>query len=265
MVGFLMRNLRAPRTSPPPQLKLFFSLRPHRRTGNQTALGSTILEAITRFASDFEAALDGSMASVSTSSLSGGARISYIFAETYMQALDNIDPLNGITEEEIRNSIFNATGLRGGMFVPEASFELLAKRSLQMLEEPAVQCVDVVYRELCTLIDVYNTRELQRFTVLREELKRTVHQVLSDCRDPTVELVRFLIQSELAYINTRHPDFVAVMAGETGIVGTSTYASRSNNDNSGHRCARAVAPMGFAVVGRGFCLYLLLLLLLPHR
>lgn len=43
-------------------------------------------------------------------------------------------------------------GPRPVLFLPEASFELLVKRQIRCLEEPSLQCVDLVYEELLSIV-----------------------------------------------------------------------------------------------------------------
>lgn len=49
----------------------------------------------------------------------GGARICYIFHETFGRTLDSIHPLAGLTKMDILTAIRNATGPRPALFIPE--------------------------------------------------------------------------------------------------------------------------------------------------
>lgn len=80
--------------------------------------------------------------------LYGGARINYIFTEIFGKSLMTIDPFATLTDEEIRTAICNANGTRPALFVPEISFDLLVKRQISRLEQPGLQCVDLVFDEL---------------------------------------------------------------------------------------------------------------------
>ena len=44
--------------------------------------------------------------------------------------------------------LHNAAGTRPALFIAEAAFELLARRQIEMLREPALQAVDLVHEEL---------------------------------------------------------------------------------------------------------------------
>ena len=105
----------------------------------------------------------------------GGARICYIFHETFGRTLDSIHPLAGLTALDILTAIRNATGPRPALFVPEVSFELLVKRQIRKLEEPAIRCVELVHEEMQRIIQVRkqfitlggNLLELQLSLVIR--------------------------------------------------------------------------------------------------
>jgi len=139
-----------------PQSRLNPLLPPH-TTGdptdslNRATLGGTMLTLLSRFASNFQSTVEGkgfTRNGVEMSELCGGARIHYIFSEIFGKSLLMIDPFESLTDEEIRTAICNANGTRPALFVPEISFDLLVKRQISRLEQPGLQCVDLVFDEL---------------------------------------------------------------------------------------------------------------------
>lgn len=52
------------------------------------------------------------------------------------------------------------------------------------------------------------TTELTRFPELREKVVDVVNGMLRKCVGPTQSMISNLINIELAYINTSHPDFI---------------------------------------------------------
>jgi dynamin 1-like protein len=94
--------------------------------------------------------------------LYGGARISYIFTEIFGRSLQvtvlkllklrfycitysrvlclyqNMDPFDGLSDDDIRTAICNANGTRQSLFVPEISFDLLVRRQITRLEQPVL-------------------------------------------------------------------------------------------------------------------------------
>ncbi|XP_071512237.1 dynamin-1-like protein [Panulirus ornatus] len=142
--------------------------------------------------------------------LCGGARICYIFHETFGRTLDSIHPLAGLTQMDILTAIRNATGPRPALFVPEVSFELLVKRQIRRLEEPSLRCVELVHEEMQRIIQFCGTevqQEMLRFPKLHEKIVDVVTQLLRRRLPPTNSMVENLVAIELAYINTKHPDF----------------------------------------------------------
>ena len=172
--------------------------------------GQTLLQIITRFASAYCSAIEGTARDIETSKLSGGARISYVFHEVFSKRLDAVDPLEGLSYRDILTAIQNATGPRPALFVPEVSFDLLVKRQIRRLEEPSLKCVDLVHEEMVAIIqhcDFEIQQELLRFPKLHEKIIDVVTTLLRRRLPPTNTMVHNLVFIELAYINTRHPDF----------------------------------------------------------
>uniref|UniRef100_A0A7N6BYV9 Dynamin-1-like protein n=1 Tax=Anabas testudineus TaxID=64144 RepID=A0A7N6BYV9_ANATE len=171
---------------------------------------ATLLQIVTKFASDYCNTIEGTARHIQTSELCGGARICYIFHETFGRTLQSIDPLGGLTELDILTAIRNATGPRPALFVPEVSFELLVKRQIKRLEEPSMRCVELVHEELQRIIQhcsSYSTQELLRFPKLHDSIVEVVTGLLRKRLPITNEMVHNLVAIELAYINTKHPDF----------------------------------------------------------
>uniref|UniRef100_A0AAQ4R678 Interferon-induced GTP-binding protein Mx n=1 Tax=Gasterosteus aculeatus aculeatus TaxID=481459 RepID=A0AAQ4R678_GASAC len=171
---------------------------------------ATLLQIVTKFASDYCNTIEGTARYIQTSELCGGARICYIFHETFGRTLQSIDPLGGLTELDILTAIRNATGPRPALFVPEVSFELLVKRQIKRLEEPSMRCVELVHEELQRIIQhcsSYSTQELLRFPKLHDSIVEVVTGLLRKRLPITNEMVHHLVSIELAYINTKHPDF----------------------------------------------------------
>jgi len=90
----------------------------------------TLLQIITKFASAYCSTIEGTARNIETTELCGGARICYIFHETFGRTLDSIHPLAGLSKMDILTAIRNATGPRPALFVPEVSFELLIQHQL---------------------------------------------------------------------------------------------------------------------------------------
>lgn len=68
-----------------------------------------LLQVITRFATAYCSTIEGTAKNIETTELCGGARICYIFHETFSNALRDIDPLGGLNQVDILTAIRNAT------------------------------------------------------------------------------------------------------------------------------------------------------------
>ncbi|XP_061629798.1 dynamin-1-like protein isoform X2 [Phyllopteryx taeniolatus] len=171
---------------------------------------ATLLQLITKFAAEYCHTIEGTAKYIETTELCGGARICYIFHETFGRTLESVDPLGGLTTIDVLTAIRNATGPRPALFVPEVSFELLVKRQVKRLEEPSLRCVELVHEEMQRIIQHcsnYSTQELLRFPKLHDAIVEVVTSLLRKRLPVTNDMVHNLVAIELAYINTKHPDF----------------------------------------------------------
>nr|XP_040030197.1 dynamin-1-like protein isoform X2 [Gasterosteus aculeatus aculeatus] len=188
---------------------------------------ATLLQLITKFATEYCNTIEGTAKYIETAELCGGARICYIFHETFGRTLESVDPLGGLSTIDILTAIRNATGPRPSLFVPEVSFELLVKKQVKRLEEPSLRCVELVHEEMQRIIQHcsnYSTQELQRFPKLHEAIVEVVTSLLRKRLPVTNEMVHNLVAIELAYINTKHPDF----ADACGVMNNNIEEQRRN-------------------------------------
>ncbi|XP_061378777.1 dynamin-1-like protein isoform X7 [Danaus plexippus] len=181
----------------------------------------TLLQIITKFASAYCSTIEGTARNIETTELCGGARICYIFHETFGRTLDSIHPLVGLSRMDILTAIRNATGPRPALFVPEVSFELLVKRQIRRLEDPSQRCVELVHEEMQRIVQHCGTevqQEMQRFPRLHQRIVDVVTQLLRTRLPATNSMVENLVAIELAYINTKHPDFHREAALVSGLL-----------------------------------------------
>ncbi|KAI5094728.1 dynamin-1-like protein isoform X2, partial [Silurus meridionalis] len=193
---------------------------------------ATLLQIVTKFATDYCNTIEGTARHIQTSELCGGARICYIFHETFGRTLQSIDPLAGLTELDILTAIRNATGPRPALFVPEVSFELLVKKQIKRLEEPSLRCVELVHEELQRIIQhcsSHSTQELLRFPKLHDSIVEVVTSLLRKRLPITNEMVHNLVSIELAYINTKHPDFTDAAQVSASVNSQQVFAHTSQS------------------------------------
>lgn len=183
---------------------------------SRSARGAALLKLLSKFATNFANLLEGKGAPDSLAKsghprpleLEGGARISYIFTEVFSNSLVGVGAFDSLSDAEIRMTICNANGTRPALFVPEISFDILVRRQVSRLEQPGVQCVDLVFEELQRIASQSEPSELIRFPMLRDRMNEVVLTLLKRCVGPTQMMVANLVKIELAYINTSHPDFI---------------------------------------------------------
>ncbi|KAL3077572.1 hypothetical protein niasHS_012278 [Heterodera schachtii] len=195
----------------------------------------TLLQIITHFASAYNSTIEGTSRNIETTELCGGARIGYIFHETFKRALEKLNPIENLSTYDILTAIKNATGTRPALFVPEVSFELLVKRQIQRLEEPSLECVNLVYEEMLRIVQHCGfeiQQEMQRFPRLYEKISEVISLLLSNRLSPTKEFVSNLIKTELAYINSKHPEFesAAIIKEAATLISSSSHSSNDTTD-----------------------------------
>ncbi|XP_024957176.2 dynamin-related protein 3A-like isoform X4 [Citrus sinensis] len=195
-----------------------------------------LLNILTKYCEAFSAMVDGRSREISTKELSGGARIRYIFQSIFVKTLEEVDPCQDLTDEDIRTAIQNATGPRNALFVPEVPFEVLVRRQIARLLDPCLQCLRFVYDELIKMSHACAVTELQRFPVLRRHLDDVMGKFIRDSVRPAERMIDSLIEIEMDYINSSHPNFVggkkAVEVAMQQLKSSQGRHSQSNNQRA---------------------------------
>lgn len=66
-----------------------------------------MLHLLNSFSEKYQASIEGLSNEVKVNELNGGARIRFILHETYSKHLERIDPLEGLTDADIKTAISN--------------------------------------------------------------------------------------------------------------------------------------------------------------
>jgi len=201
-----------------------------------SARGAVLLQMLTRFSTQFNESLSGSLKDMPGKTLFGGAKLRHVFEDEYSKAVDELEPFAGLGPDQIQTVIKNASGTRTSLFIPEAAFESLAKRQISLLEEPSMECLDHVFDELRKLLEQLEDKNFSSFRNLRDAVGESVNVLLSKNREPARKMIHNLIQIELAHINTSHPDFIG---GDRAIA---VVMEKLRSDNVQPRGAPAPAP-----------------------
>ncbi|XP_034085616.1 dynamin 3a isoform X5 [Gymnodraco acuticeps] len=213
------------------EFKQFSPDDPARRT-------KTLLQLAQRLAVDFEKLIEGSGDTVDTVNLSGGAKINRIFHVRFPYELVQIESDEKKLRQEINYAIRNIHGVRTGLFTPDMAFEAIVKKQLSCLKRPCIKCVDMVSQELIsTLYQCIN--KLSSFPKLQEETERLITTEIREQESKCKEQVLMLIEIQLAYINTKHEDFIGF-----------TTAQQTNNQANKKTHAGMAANHGVAAPSR---------------
>ncbi|KAG5526115.1 hypothetical protein RHGRI_032414 [Rhododendron griersonianum] len=174
----------------------------------QAGQGALLLNILSKYSEAFSSMIEGKNEEMSTSELSGGARIHYIFQSIFVKSLEEVDPCEDLTDDDIRTAIQNATGPKSALFVPEIPFEVLVRRQIARLLDPSLQCARFIYDELIKMSHRCMVNELQRFPVLRKRMDEVVGNFLREGLEPSETMIGHIIEMEMDYINTSHPNFI---------------------------------------------------------
>merc|ERR1712060_227435 len=171
-----------------------------------------LLDLISKYSGTFCDAINGIAADreAYTSELFGGARILHTFRVLFAGEMNKIGAYDGLSDDRIRTSIRNASGVKACLFVPEVSFEKLVKQQIQKLRAPSLTCVENVLDELKRIAAIAERQTgLVRFDKLKDEISDITSAFLRTKSDQCTKFVDQLIEIELSYINTNHPDFIS--------------------------------------------------------
>lgn len=119
--------------------------------------------------------VNGNRKDISESTIMGGAKITQIINKEYVDGLNKIDPLLGLTDEKIGTILLNSAGTSKNSFVNEKALGNMISRQLQHLIEPAMVCVDLVCVEMLTIfdsIDQCHLIMLKRFPKLNADVSQ---------------------------------------------------------------------------------------------
>ncbi|KAJ4010288.1 uncharacterized protein FIESC28_06375 [Fusarium coffeatum] len=168
-----------------------------------------VLNIITEFTNEWRTVLDGNNTELSSTELSGGARISFVFHELYSNGVKAIDPFDVVKDVDIRTILYNSSGSSPALFVGTTAFELIVKQQIKRLEDPSLKCVSLVYDELVRILSQLLGKQLyRRYPSLKEKMHGVVIAFFKKAMEPTNKLVRDLVAMESCYVNTGHPDFL---------------------------------------------------------
>ena len=195
------------------------------------------------FTGDIESVIEGGGGdALDTDKLSGGAKINRIFYERFPFELVKLAYDEKQLRKEIGFAIRNIHGIRSGLFTPDIAFEAIVKKQIEALKVPAVKCVDMVMTELTNIIKKC-TEKMSKYPLLQEEVEKITLGQSRVSEQKAKDQVKMLIEIELSYINTQHPDFI-------GFAEAQSRASGAGNQQR-KQVGNQVIRKGWLMLGGG--------------
>ncbi|OVA01828.1 Dynamin central domain [Macleaya cordata] len=173
-------------------------------TESKAGQGALLLNILSKFAEDFSSLVEGKNEEMSTSELSGGARIHYIFQSIFVKNLEEVDPCDDLTDHDIHTAIQNATATRSALFVTKVPFEVLIQRQTARLLDPSLQCARFIYDELVKISHRWLVNELQRFPVLRKRIDEIIRNFLRAGLESSETMIGHIIEMENSCFPGKH-------------------------------------------------------------
>ena len=101
------------------------------------------------------------------------------------------------------------------LFTPNAAFEVLMKKLIQKMKDPATRCVHLVREELKQVLEdvTSSCNEIGRFHELKEKVNQECMRLLWAKTKEAGEFVTNIVDMEVAYINTENPGFDKFRSG----------------------------------------------------
>lgn len=211
------------------------------RPDDPTRKTKAMMSMIQNLGVDLDKDIEGGGSEVNTVELSGGARINRIFHERLPFEIVKIAVDEKELRREITYAIKNIHGIRTGLFTPDMAFETIVKRQIGRLREPSIRCVDMVVTELFKSVHK-TTDKMNRYPRLREETERIVNTKIREFEQRAKEQLMLLVETQLAYMNTNHEDFI-------GFANAQQRTTESNTNNS---TSQAVKKLTNQVIRKGW-------------
>ncbi|XP_065197037.1 dynamin-1-like [Sycon ciliatum] len=174
-----------------------------------------MISMLNTFSNNFESDIEGSGEGIATHELTGGAKISLLFHERFPYELLKADSDENELRREIVFAIRNLHAIRVGLFTPVLAFEVMCKKQISKLLVPSLRCVDLVAAELLNIIKACG-EGVARYPNLRDELERLATEQCKEFSINAKSHIQMLLDTELAYMNTNHQEFIGFADAQKG-------------------------------------------------
>lgn len=166
-----------------------------------------MLKMVQNLNQNFIRIVEGHGATLSDSELLGGAKINIIFHGGFAYEMTKLTVDENQLRKDIKMCIQNVRGIRSGLFTPDQAFEEVVRGQITKLKEPAIWCVEAVSAELTNVLRECS-ETMKTHPALRDETDRIVTEHVKEQERRTKDMMQTIIDTELAYVDTHHQDFI---------------------------------------------------------
>lgn len=167
-----------------------------------------MLKLINGYAESVEAVISGGeVDDDNPDELNSGAKIRKIFTERLPLAVIQVEKNPKQLRNQIRITILNYQAIGGALFTPDKAFDSIAKKEIEKLRNPALNTVDLVIQEYMQFLRD-QCKKMASYPRLSEEVDRIIATKIREQEQIAKNYIDYLIDTELAYMNTSHPDFL---------------------------------------------------------
>ncbi|CUF06659.1 dynamin, putative [Bodo saltans] len=206
--------------------------------------GALLLQLIKTFSDGLNHAIDGGVTDANKE-LMGGARLDYIFHESFANYVTTLRASKDLTDEYIRINMRNMAGMNATLFPSDQVFMALARQQIAKLEDPSIKCVNFVHDELHKIVEMCAAK-LDRYPSLKKRVLLICSQLIQSYRTPSQAHVRTLIAAEKGYINVKHPVMQQLSSQSIANMNAQQYAANNPQPQGPPPAPGQPAPQGGA-------------------
>lgn len=193
----------------------------------------TLLNIITSFSQAYCSTIAGTSGSIEGTVVCDSTKLYYILHGTFEKTLSKIIPVVKLSKKNLAYTLAMANG-PGPRLFDDPSFDLpfgeIVKDQLARLENPSLECVDLVLSEMLRNIKHCGTKvqqDLRRFPRLQQKITEVVTKLLQERLVITKKVVENLVAMEVGYVNKKHPDFNTKTVVDSAPTGGSSDMSKN--------------------------------------
>ena len=176
--------------------------------GNTDFQGVVLLNIITSFSNLYCKMIEGRNASTAITEINGGAQIRNILFRKFLKQLNDLNPFDGLSEQDVRTAILNSQGIRSAYMVPQDALEILIRVQIHKLRQPCLNVLQEILDISKEFMRKIALPEYMIFPNLHQHLLHVVDEVLEACNKDAHYFITESILNELDFINFDHPSLI---------------------------------------------------------